>query len=399
LNIVLVNPEYPSRTGSDHGGIATYVYSMANALAKAGNSVSVLAREGTHPDPLAAGVRFCTFGHVPARRPFPLMDRLLKNDCVWEQGVSRAIKELVIKLHAEKPVDCVEIPEYGGLAHEFGGALPFPVAVHFHTPTCLIDLYNGSRPDMRLRRRHAFEAKAISRASAYRSPSNAMKREACRRFGIREDRITVIPHPLDASAFNTTRRSSEAKGTIDILFSGRIERRKGAEILVRDAARILSLDPRIRITLAGELDMGDAGNYRNAIERSVSENDLSRLRFLGPVKREDLLRLYSASDMFLLPSLFENAPYVLLEAMAAKLPVVAARTGGIPEVITHGVTGLLFDIDNQESLLDAIKRFIVSPELAAACAEKAHTFVGLACMPEKIARRSEEFYAAIGGIG
>jgi len=252
---------------------------------------------------------------------------------------------------------------------------------------------------MRQQWRHAFEARAISRASAYRSPSNAMRREACRRFGIREDRIIVIPHPIVASAFGAVQRPSGAKSTIDILFSGRLERRKGGEILVRDAARILSLDPRIRITLAGELDMGEAGNYRNAIERSISGDDRSRLQFLGPVMREDLLRLYGTLDMFLLPSLFENAPYALLEAMAAKLPVIAARTGGIPELITHGETGLLFDIDNQESLLDSIKRFITTPETAMACAGKAYEFVTTVCTPEKIARQSMEFYAAVGGAG
>jgi len=394
LNIVLVNPEYPSPSGSGHGGIATYVYAMANALAGAANSAVVLAREGTVPDALAPGVSFHTFGHATAKRPFPPWDKLTKNDCAWEQGCSLAARETVLKLHGLTPIDCVEIPEYGGMAHQFTGALPFPVVVHFHTPTCLIDFYNNRRITRRDTRRYAFEAEAISRAVSYRCPSGALKTEVCRRFRIRESGVAVIPHPLDIAPFWPPPRAAAPKKTIDILFAGRLERRKGGEILARDAGRILSLDPRIRLTVAGETEMGEAGGFGDAVREAAAAANRDRIGFTGQIGRDELLRLYRSSDIFIMPSLFENAPYALLEAMAAGVPVIAARTGGIPELVSHGENGLLFDLDGSDGLVESIKKFIASPAMAAQCAERARRLVAGTCAPGRIAKLSTEFYAA-----
>jgi len=368
---------------------------MANALARQGDSVHILAKSSTVPDLLHSGVRFHTFAHTAANRPFPWLDKFLRNEAAWEQGYSLSARNLILKLHAEQPVDCVEIPEYNGLAYEFAQPLPFPVVVHFHTPTWLIDRYNQQRVGRRQRRWYAFESKAIARATAFRSPSNALRTEMSRKYEIDENRITVIPHPVDTSAYDAIRHSDTGSDTIDILFSGRLERRKGGDILLRDVHRLLELDPRVRITFAGELDMGDAGNYRNAIERSLSETQRHRIWLLGPTKRQDLAVLYRRSTMLLLPSLFENAPYALLEAMAAKLPVVAARTSGIAELIRHDETGLLFDIDTPDSLLGCVKAFIESPQHAAECAQKAYNFVVDNFAPTEVARRSKEYYASV----
>jgi glycosyltransferase involved in cell wall biosynthesis len=396
LNIVFVNPEYPSRSGHDHGGIATYIYTMANALERQGNTVHVVAKSGTVPDLLETGVRFHTIDHEPARRPFPWLDKVLKNDCAWEQGYSCAARTLVARLHADEPVDCVEIPDYNGLGAEFTQPLPFPVVIHFHTPTYLIDSYNQQKVTGRKRRWYALEAKALARATAFRSPSIALKKEVSRHYGIDEEKIMVIAHPVDTTPFDAIRRENGKKNVVDILFSGRLERRKGGEILLRDTQRILSLDPRINITFTGELDMGEAGNYRSAIERSLSESQRHRTWLLGPTKHKDLSVLYRRSDIFLMPSLFENAPYALLEAMAAHLPVVAARTSGITELIRHDESGLLFDIDKQDSLLECIKAVIAEPQRAAAYAEKAYAYVSDRHSPARIVHQSMEFYATVG---
>jgi glycosyltransferase involved in cell wall biosynthesis len=395
LNIVFVNPEYPSRSGHDHGGIATYIYSMANALAKEGNTVHILAKSRTMPDLLQPGIRFHQFEHTPVRRLFPSLDKLMHNDSVWERGYSLAAKELILRLHADEAVDCVEIPEYNGLACEFTSPLPFPVVVHFHTPTYLIDSYNQKKVTGRQKQWYALEAKALSRAHGFRCPSNSLKKEACRHYGIDETLVSVIPHPLDTTAFDAIRRSDAKKDVVDILFSGRLERRKGGEILLHDVSRILALDPRIQITLAGELEMGESGSYRNGIERSLSEKQRHRIWLLGPAKRCDLPVLYRRSDIFLMPSLFENAPYALLEAMASRLPVVAADTSGITELIHNNENGLLFNLNKQDSLLDCIKAVLASPQKAAGYAQKAYENVTALCAPQKIARQSMEYYSTV----
>jgi glycogen(starch) synthase len=395
LNIVFINPEYPSRTGQDHGGIATYTYSMANALAKEGVTVHVLAKSRTRPDSLFPGVQFHHFDHAPLSRAFPGIDKLFKNDTVWERGYSLAAKEIILKLHAENPVDCVEIPEYNGLAFQFTPPLPFPVVVHFHTPTYLVDLYNARKITRRQKRWYLLEKKALDRASGFRSPSNALKKEVCNHYGITENRVSVVHHPIDTSAFDAVARSDAKKDVVDVLFSGRLERRKGGDILLRDAARILSLDPRINITIAGEFEMGESGNYRYAVERSLTEKQRHRLWLLGPTKRSDLAVLYRRSDIFLMPSLFENSPYALMEAMASKVPIIASNTGGIAELIMHQENGLLFDPENHDGLVECVKQMLSKPRLATDFSQQAYNDLKRNHAPKKIAEKSMEFYSEI----
>jgi glycogen synthase len=395
MNIAFVNPEYPSRSSQDHGGIATYIYSMANALAKAGHTVHILAKSNTIPDILSPGVKFHTFDHTPVPHMASWFDRLAGNDSMWERGHSLAARNLAIEIHRTAPIDIVEIAEYNGLAYEFNPPLPFPVVVHFHTPTEIIDLYNRKKITRRQRRWYNYESHALKRAHGFRCPSNSLKKEVCGRYGIPDNQVRVISHPLDTAAFDSIKLNEDKKSKIDILFTGRLEHRKGGEILQRDIHRILSLDPRINLTFAGELDMGEAGSYRNPIERSLTEEQRHRIWLLGPVKRCDLPVLYRHSDMFLIPSLFENAPYSLLEAMAAHLPVIGTATSGITELIRHQDNGLLFDIVDPNSLVSCITSLITSPQLATEYARKAYDDVKRCCDPGVVAQSTVSFYADV----
>jgi glycosyltransferase involved in cell wall biosynthesis len=395
VNIVFVNPEYPSRSGQDHGGIATYIYSMANALAQEGNSVHIIAKSSTVPDKLHDNVFFHTINHQPVCRMWSWLDRVTNNDVVWERGYSQSVLKRTLEIHEKSPVDCVEIPDYNGLAYEFSPSLPFPVIIHFHTPTYVIDRYNQKRITKRQRRWYAFEAKALLRAHAFRCPSNWMKNEACAAYGIPGEKVAVIPHPLDTEPFDAIEKTDKKKDVIDILFSGRLERRKGGDILLTRVGRILALDPRINLTLAGELEMGESGNYRSAIERSLDEQQRHRLWLLGPANHSDLPVLYRRSNIFLMPSLFENAPYALLEAMAARLPVVASNTSGIAELIKHEESGMLFDLDKPDTLLERIKHLIDSPDHARTYSQKAYETVKTLCAVKTIALKSIDFYSHV----
>jgi glycosyltransferase involved in cell wall biosynthesis len=392
MNIVFVNPEYPSRSVQDHGGIATYIYSMANALALAGHSVHILAKSKTIPDALAPGIEFHTFDHTPIERVFPWFDRLTANDTVWERGYSLSARNMILDIHRKTRVDIVEIAEYNGLAFEFSAPLPFPVVVHFHTPTEIIDFYNGRKSTGRLRRWHAYEAHALKRAQGFRCPSVSLKKKVRFLYGIPDENVRVIPHPIDTAPFDAIKPGDPKKNKIDILFTGRLERRKGGEILRRDIHRILSLDERINLTFAGETDMGEAGNYRNPIERSLTEQQRHRIWLLGPTKRGDLPVLYRHSDIFLIPSLFENAPYALLEAMAAGMPIIGSNTSGIAEMIRHEENGLLFEPDDPDGLASRIMTMISSPGRAKEYARRAYGDVKRINNPETAAGYTVSFY-------
>ncbi|MBD3316848.1 MAG: glycosyltransferase [Chitinivibrionales bacterium] len=393
MNIAFVNPEYPSRTGRDHGGIATYIFTMANTLAALGHRIYVVARQGTVSDTLDERVEVRRFQSEPIHRLLPLLDRLVDEKIRWERGCSRALRKTLIEIHQEKPLDVVEVPEYNGLAGELPPSLPFPIVVHFHTPTALLDELNGIKPTGKQKKWHIYEAWAVRHAQAYKCSSESLKERLPALSGVPRERIEIIRRPIPTRAFDARRKHHDLTADrIDILFSGRLERRKGSETILSSIQDILRLDPRIRVTFAGETQVGETLSSRTAIERAVSPRERHRVSFLGAVKRHELCTLYCRSSILLMPSLFDNAPYALLEAMAAKLPVAAADVGGVNEIIRHDHNGLLFMPDSPEELVACLRTLIGSPATAYRLAAQAYNDIQNLYAPSTIARQTLSFY-------
>jgi glycosyltransferase involved in cell wall biosynthesis len=108
------------------------------------------------------------------------------------------------------------------------------------------------------------------------------------------------------------------------------------------------------------LIVGD-GNYRNDLEVMVTQNNLSNhVTFLG--FREDIPYILSLSDIFVLPSLDEALPTVLAEAMAAGLPLIGTKVGGVPEMLVDGENGFLIPPSNSLELAKACIKLLNSTE-------------------------------------
>ena len=134
-------------------------------------------------------------------------------------------------------------------------------------------------------------------------------------------------------------------------------------------------DPGVEWWMAGE------GPERAALERVAAET-AARIRLLGSVHGERKATLLAAADAYVLPSRAlasgrsEGVPTSLAEAMAAGLPVVASASGGIPEHVTHGVDGLLFDAARPDGLAEAVARLREDPRGRARLAERGRERAG-----------------------
>ncbi|OLB15188.1 MAG: hypothetical protein AUH07_03240 [Gemmatimonadetes bacterium 13_2_20CM_70_9] len=135
-------------------------------------------------------------------------------------------------------------------------------------------------------------------------------------------------------------------------------RQKGLDYLVKALAQ-LPPQRRVRLVVVGE-DWGGVADLRS-LARTLGIED--RILFKGLLARDEVLRAYASADVFVLPSLFEPFGIVLLEAMAAGLPVVASRVGGIVDVVEDGKTGLLVPPRNPQAIADAIERLLSNPTL------------------------------------
>ena len=180
------------------------------------------------------------------------------------------------------------------------------------------------------------------------------------RLGILDPtRTAVVPNgiefPLpDADRGVFRRELGVAEGRPLVLSVGRLDVPKDQATLLRAWGRLGAGHPDAVLALVG------AGHLEEELHAVAREEGLGeRVRFVRP--RRDLASVYGDADLFVLSSLWEGLPYVLLEAMAYGLPVVATAVDGIPEVVAAGETGLLVAAADPEALAGALAQLLAAP--------------------------------------
>jgi len=386
MRIGLVMSEYPSARG--HGGLATYTYTLANALARLGHTITLFLRAGVSADPLDPAVRQRILEPRKTRGLCPALTRLLFPEIAHERDCSSGLFAELLSLRADEGLDIVQVPEYNGLAVSFRNA-PFPLILRFHTPAYFVDQLNGISPGSRRCRWYGHEQAALRNARGFTVSSEALKKEVCRHYLLDPDRVTVIRNPVDCETFSPA--DARPSGPLRLLFVGRLERRKGLDRLLPCVGALLRKNENLVFTFAGKDQGGEAGAYREALIRAAGPFS-GRLEFRGEVTRSELPALYRSSDIFVLPSLFDNSPNALFEAMASGLACVGSDTGGVNEMITEGETGLLFAPENSQDLINKIERFINHADVRRELGDAARKFIMEKHPPGVIARETVDFY-------
>ena len=177
----------------------------------------------------------------------------------------------------------------------------------------------------------------------------------------------VIPNGIDIQRFDddAIRPLPEFDdGMINILYVGRAEKRKGLAYLLRAFGVVNARDTHTRLLVVGP-DSRARRRYRDSVARSGQRNVV----FLEDVSSEDLARYHRSADIFCSPATGnESQGYVLLEAMAAGLPIVASNIDGYASVITHGVEGLLVRPRDAMALADSLTALVRNADMCAALA-------------------------------
>lgn len=185
--------------------------------------------------------------------------------------------------------------------------------------------------------------------------------------GVKEDmlnyrvpgkKITVIDNGIDLSRFNreisteNVRKEFGLNGDSKIIGTiGSLGHEKAHSNLLKAAKGVIETDKSVRFLI-----VGDGPLREHLMEEAVTLGIENHVVFAG--YRKDIPELLSLMDIFVLPSIKEGLPMVLLEAMAAKKPVIATRVGAVPKVITHNVSGLLIEPGNINELKKSIIELI-----------------------------------------
>lgn len=151
-----------------------------------------------------------------------------------------------------------------------------------------------------------------------------------------------------------------------LLFVGRLSGEKGVEYLLRAVALAYEQG------LAVELDVVGEGQLASSLARLTEELEIAdRVRFLGRIaSRTELDQFYRACDIFILPSLQDQQPKVLMEAMAQSTPIIATNVLGIPSIVQDGENGLLVPPADPPAIVEAIRRITDNPQLQQSLIQK-----------------------------
>jgi glycosyltransferase involved in cell wall biosynthesis len=234
----------------------------------------------------------------------------------------------------------------GGLYYAKKFNLPLIASYHTHLPQYLHHYNLGMLEEVLwglLRSAH-------NQADLNLCTSTAMVKEL-RSHGI--ERVDLWQRGVDTELFQPDQATPEMRDRLSqghpdctlLLYVGRL----GAEKEIDRIKPILEAIPNARLALVGD------GPNRLALEQHFAETPT---HFVGYLRGQELADAYACADAFIFPSRTETLGLVLLEAMAAGTPVVAARSGGIPDIVTDGVNGYLFDPADENGAISATQRLL-----------------------------------------
>ena len=190
-------------------------------------------------------------------------------------------------------------------------------------------------------------------------------------YNLRARRTVIIPNGIpDPELSPGLQRYGQEFGGV-ILYLGLVSRAKGVNTLIR-ACRMLAMDDvSFKLVIAGPFESQEMKASLYAENEAGPLAD--RLEILGPVVGAEKWRLFSKADLFCFPSEHPSETFglVMVEALAAGLPVVATRRRGAPEIIQDGTTGLLYEPGSSEDLATQLNRLLDSPSLCKALGRSA----------------------------
>ncbi|QSQ25082.1 glycosyltransferase [Pyxidicoccus parkwayensis] len=406
MRICLVSKSLAPFTGGDLG---EYASRMARALADAGHEVHVLTAPqpgltvpaapelpGVHlhlvePLPPALGG---AFPHPPIRHAMQVYEAL------------RA-------LHASHAFDVIEFPEReceGVFAirakRTLGHFASVVLAVRLHTPTADLQQLNCvAALTLDTAQQEFFEAASIREADLLLSPTRALLERVTQRLGLGDtgtvaprtrallERVTqrpglgdtgaVVPPPFARALPPVS--SAPPSTPPRVLYAGPLEYRKGLHVLIAAMQSLFEKGLRAEVWLLGDdTPTGPGGrSLRQWLERSILPAWKHCFHFEPRPTESQLAQAFASATVCCLPSLWDNLPHELLEAMAAGCPVVASDAGGMAELIEDGRSGRLFRSGDVAHLASVLEQTLGTPAL------KDSARVASLCAPNHVVKQFE----------
>jgi phosphatidylinositol alpha-mannosyltransferase len=325
------------------GGVVEHITQLGRALADLGHQVTILtpAARPVPPRPGPAVVRLGSVVSVPAYGTVARITLSLR--------LSGRVKRLLRR-------------EQFDIIHLHEPLLPaLPLTVLRHSTTVNIGTFHAYwDSDLAYYYMRPLLRRLIRKLHGRIAVSEPARRFVAQHF---PGDYTVIPNGIWVSEFAQAEPLPEVcDGWQNVLFVGRLEKRKGLRYLLEAMAQVQAHRPQTRLLVVGD----GSPDMRAQVQEWIAALGLQAVRLYGWVPRETLVRLYASCDVFCAPATFgESFGIVLLEAMAAGKPIVASDIEGYRWVMADGVEGRLVPPGDSGALAAALLNILTDPARAA----------------------------------
>jgi glycogen synthase len=336
------------------GGIGTNTAAVAPALAERGHDVTVITR-GQAGTVEIKGVTVVRIDHrwVPSRPADLLLTR---------RGIAAAVRRA--------SPDLVQAAEWEAEAWWVARFQPVPVVTRLATPSFVLDELNRNQVDARARLVRALERDQARRSSLVFAPTRAILDLVGTEWELDQNRLAIVRNPVEIEPIRLAGAAAAPMKLPQrfLCFFGRMERRKGIEVLAAALPSVFTRHPDVHAVFIGR-DPGDEdGDLMRRFHQLISGFE-DRVHLLGELDREDALAVVARAELVVLPSLWESFGYVAVESMALGRPVIATQSGGFPEFIEHGETGWLVPPEDAGALADSMIERLSDPAESRRVAE------------------------------
>jgi len=327
------------------GGIGTYTKYIVEGLKRNVNITLFVKERNKYEYPLSS---------IEDVEIIKIDDNLLK----WYINVSKHI----IKRYKE--FDFVECPEFGGSLYascKLFRKIKEKLIVRLHMNTKIVKYFeekSGVFEYLKTRIIDNMEKTLVKSVKLITAPSRAIAEIEGIMWGIPIEKIKVFPNPIKLPINEIDKENVIIKnfGTDNyVLYFGRLQKRKGIFDFVESIKYVRNKE--VTFVIVG----ADPFNIKEKLKKSLPRYLRDRVIFIDYLARSKLMRVIKDARVVVLPSLFENFPYVVLETMALGTLLITTKVGGIREIITHLENGILIEPNNPQQIAWWID-FILSDE-------------------------------------
>jgi len=373
MHIALFSPAWPLEKSQN--GIVTYCHWMKRGLEGEGHRVSIICGGLDSSEPVKDVYL------AKASRWDRMQQRWIDREGSTQHGpyaFARVLARTILRIHRSDPIDIIEMEESFGWCDYVRRLTNIPLVVKLHGPAFL-SIVGAELETPEAREKIRREGDALRRSIAIVAPVSSTLDETLAYYQLSPKLSAHVVNPLTMGENTPVWRLADCDPNL-LLFVGRFDSRKGADVVLRSFLLALKRHPQLKLIFVGpdrglRLSDGSMVSFRQFLESFFPPQLRESVDYRGSMSNFAICELRTRAFLTIVASRWENPGYTLLEAMYQGCPVLCSDAGGCRETVQDGVTGRLARSESVADFAAKISEIVDNQGVAAQLGEAARRVV------------------------